>query len=77
MKSKLSNTGLILSIALICLVVIMSVFDLWTRFGIDKFLEKVAIVIAGFLGVFIVRVTIKLFIEMIKWIMKKIKKSNA
>ncbi len=77
MKSRLRNTGLILSIALICLVVIMSVFDLWTRFGIDKFLEKVAIVIAGFLGVFIVRVTIKLFIEMIKWIMKKIKKSNA
>ncbi len=77
MKSRLRNTGLILSIALICLVVIMSVFDLWTRFGIGKFSEKVAIVIAGFLGVFIVRVTIKLFIEMIKWIIKKIKKSNA
>lgn len=77
MKSRLRNTGIILSIALICLVVIMSVFDLWTRFGIDKLLEKVTIVIAGFLGVFVVRLTIKLFLEIIKWIMKKIKKPNA
>jgi len=77
MKSRLRNTGLILSIALICLVVIMSVFDLWTRFGIDKFLEKVAIVIAGFLGGLVVRLAIKFFLEMIKWIVKKIKKSNA
>lgn len=49
----------------------MTFFDLWTRFGIDKFLEKVAIVIAGFLGAFVVRLAIKLFLEMIKWIMKK------
>ena len=77
MNARLRNTGIILSIALICLVVIMSVFNLWTRFGIDNFLEKVAIVIAGFLGVFVVRLTIKLFLEIIKWIMKKIKKSNA
>ena len=72
MKSRLRNTGIIVLIAFICIVVIMTFFDLWTRFGIDKFLEKVAIVIAGFLGAFVVRLAIKLFLEMIKWIMKKI-----
>jgi prepilin signal peptidase PulO-like enzyme (type II secretory pathway) len=76
MKTKLRNTGIILSIVLICSVVVMSVFDLWTRFGIDKFLEKVAIVIAGFLGVVVVRMAIKLILEMIIWIVRKIKKST-
>jgi hypothetical protein len=45
--------------------------------GIDKFAERVAIVIAGFLGGLVVRLAIKFFLEMIKWIVKKIKKSNA
>lgn len=77
MTLKYRNTGVILSIAFICLVVVMSVFDLWTRFGIDKFLEKVAIVVAGFLGGLVVRLAIRFFLEMIIWIVKKIKKSNA
>lgn len=55
----------------------MSVFDLWARLGINKFSERVIIVFAGFLGVFVVRLTIKLFLEMIIWIMKRIKKSKA
>ena len=55
----------------------MSIFDLWLKLGLNIFLEKVAIVIAGFLGVFLVRIIIRLFLEMIKRIMKNIKKSNA
>lgn len=77
MKSIPKNTGIILSITIICLVVILSVFDLWTIFGIDKFLQKAAIVFAGVLGVIIARLPISLFIEMIKWIKRKTKKSNA
>ena len=77
MKSRLRNTGIIVSIAIISIVVIMSVFDLWTKLGIDEFSERVVIIFAGFLGVLVVRLTIKLFLEMIKWIIKTIKKSNA
>jgi len=77
MKLRLRNITIILSIAIISTVVIMSVFDLWARLGINKFSERVIIVFAGFLGVFVVRLTIKLFLEMIIWIMKRIKKSKA
>jgi len=70
MKSSLRNTGIIISIALICLVVVMSFFDLWSRFGIDIFFEKVFILFASFLGVVFARVIIKLLYEFIRWIIK-------
>jgi hypothetical protein len=73
MKSKIKNTRIILSIAFICLVVIMSVFVVRTRFGIDFFLVRVVLLFVGILGIFIVWEAVKHIIKMIKWIIKKIK----
>lgn len=70
MKSRYRNTGIIVLIALICILVLMSFFDLWTRLGIDKSLEKVAIVISGFLGVVFARMILRLLFEFIRWIIK-------
>ena len=77
MKSKLRNTRIIVSIASICLVVIISVFVVRTRFGIDFLLVRVGLLFIGILGIFIVWETVKYIIKIIKWIVKKIKKSNA
>ncbi len=71
MKSKFRNTGITLSIAFICLLAIMLVFVMWTRSGFDFFLVKVALLVIGILGVFIVWAAVKHIIKMIKWIIKK------
>ena len=54
----------------------MSVFIVWTRFGIDFFLVKVVLLLVGVLGIFIVLTTVKHIIKMIKWIINKIKSNG-
>ncbi|MDQ2178315.1 hypothetical protein [Marinifilum sp. D714] len=64
----------IVLIAVICIVILMSIFDLWSSLGIDKSFEKVIIVIAGFLGSIFARMIIKLLYEFIRWFAKTLLK---
>ncbi|WP_321515489.1 hypothetical protein [Marinifilum fragile] len=67
----------IVLIVVICIVILMSTFDLWSSLGIDKSFEKVIIVIAGFLGSIFARMIIKLLYEFIRWFAKTLLKFST